>query len=152
MKRSTVILLTALLVPATTVFGRRGDGAAPARVIKFFELSFSDPPSWTCHRQSAGAANEDGSATSEATPTGGPEESCLDCTLKANGSGGIVVTKAPYGDEETLPDSSAAESCSDVLMAKASLDSAVNEPGDKRTDGGEQPVDSGVPATSCSTL
>jgi hypothetical protein len=85
--------------------------AAPERVIKFLEVSFTSPSSWTCPPQVSG---------SQTSATSGAAASCLTCTNTAEGSSEVVLTRPQNAEPETLsvPTGSGVQICGEVLTVK----------------------------------
>jgi hypothetical protein len=86
--------------------------AAPERVIKFLEVNFTSPSSWTCPAQAT-------SGSQTATPSTAAA-SCLTCTNTAEGSSEVVLTRPQNAEPETLsvPTGSGVQICGEVLTVK----------------------------------
>jgi hypothetical protein len=85
--------------------------AAPERVIKFLEVSFADPSSWSCPKAAASDAQN--------SAAGAAATSCLTCTNTAAASS-EVVTRPQNSEPETLsiPTGSGMQICGEVLTVK----------------------------------
>jgi hypothetical protein len=115
-----------LLVPAAGAVGQMNGSAspptpvatpqqtepAPERVIKFLEVSFTDPSSWTCAKPAA--------SDSQTSTASGAATSCLTCTNAAEASSEIVLSRPQNAEPETLsiPTGSSVQICGEVLTVK----------------------------------
>ena len=96
--------------PPTPVATPQQTEPAPERVLKFLEVSFTDPSSWSCAKPAA----SDSQSSAAAVP------SCLACTNTAAAPGEVVLTRPQNSEPETLsiPTGSSVQICADVLSVK----------------------------------
>ena len=124
MSRSVWLVLGTLLVPtAGAVAQTNGSSSptpvatpqqtepAPERVIKFLEVSFTDPTSWSCTKPPASDSQ---------SSAAGVAASCLTCTNTAAASSEVVLTRPQNAEPETLsvPTGSGVQICGEVLTVK----------------------------------
>ena len=125
MSRSSWLVLGMLFVPAagavaqmsgstspTPVATPQQTEAAPQRVIKFLEVSFTDPSSWSCAKPAA--------SDSQSSAASGLAPGCLACTNTAAASSEVVLTRPQNAEPETLsiPTGSGVQVCGEVLIVK----------------------------------
>lgn len=89
-------------------------GQAPSRIVKFVDLSFVDPSSWSCSKETETLGGDllKGQVLSNG---------CMDCTNSGSGSGDVTVTKPSDATQETISAGSggALKICQDVLTVTA---------------------------------
>jgi len=124
MSRSSWLVLGTLFVPAawavaqttgmspTPVATPQQNEAAPERVIKFLEVSFTDPSSWNCPKPAA--------ADSQSASASSASAGCMTCTNTAAASSELVLTRPQNAEPETLsiPTGSGVQICGEVLTVK----------------------------------
>ena len=125
MSRSSSLVLGMLSVPAawaiaqtngmsspTPVATPQQNEAAPERVIKFLEVSFADPSSWSCPKPASSDSQSSNTSTASA--------SCLTCSNTAAASSDLVLSRPQNAEPETLsiPTGSGVQICGEVLTVK----------------------------------
>ena len=105
--------------------------AAPERVIKFLEVSFTSPSSWTCPPQAS---------STQSTATSAAAASCLTCTNTAEASSEVVLTRPQNAEPETLsvPTGSGVQICGEVLTVKQT--DGISTPSTAATSGSSSSV------------
>lgn len=125
MRRSSWLALGMLFVPPvwagaqmngstspTPVATPQQNEPAPERVIRFLEVSFANPSSWSCPKPTV--SDSQSSAVNTAAP------SCLTCKNAAEASSELTLTRPQNAEPETLsiPTGSGVQICGEVLTVK----------------------------------
>jgi len=141
MRRSSWLVWGTLLVPAVWAVGQtygatsattptatpQQSEPAPERLIKFLEVSFTDPSSWSCAKPAA--SDSQSSAASVAAST------CLACTNTGAASSEVALTRPQNAEPESLsiPTGSGVQICGEVLTVKQTDGQSTTSAGSSST-------------------
>ncbi len=123
---------------------------APSRIIKFVDLTFVDPSSWSCSKETEALGGD--LLRGQLLSNG-----CVDCTNSGSGSGDVTVTKPSDTTQETISAGSggALKICQDVLTvtadASATTGASTSTPTTPSTSSSASPGVSGSASGSASS-